>query len=83
VVAHREPGVPNWVDTTGLPEGFLTQRWAYSVRPEQMPTVKVTKVSFDAIRQHLPAGVRTVSPEERREQIRIRQEHVQRRFRQY
>ena len=83
VIAHRDPGVPNWVDTTGLPEGFMTQRWAYSERPDQLPTVKVTKVPFNTIRQHLPAGARTVSPEERREQIRIRQEHVQRRFRLY
>ena len=48
-----------------------------------VPTVKVTKVPFDKIRSHLPASVRTVSPEERRNQIRIRQEHVQRRYRQY
>jgi hypothetical protein len=81
VVAHRDPGVPNWVDTTGLPEGFLTQRWAYSKRPTELPTVKVTKVAFAEIRQHLPAGVRTVTAAERHEQIRIRQEHVHRRFR--
>jgi len=83
VIAHRDPGVPNWLDTTELPEGFLSIRWTYSEKPSELPTVKTTKVPFDAIRQHLPAGVRTVSPEERREQIRIRQEHVQRRFRLY
>jgi hypothetical protein len=43
----------------------------------------VQKVAFNAIRRHLPAKTRTVSPEERRNQIRIRQEHVQRRYRQY
>lgn len=83
VVAHRDPGVPNWLDTTGLPEGFMAMRWTYSQKPEQLPTVQVTKVGFDVIRRHLPAGVRTVSPDERREQIRIRQAHVQRRYRQY
>jgi hypothetical protein len=83
IIAHRDPGVPNWVDTTELPEGFMSIRWTYSDKPDQLPTIKATKVPFAAIRQHLPAGVRTVSPEERREQIRIRQEHVQRRFRQY
>jgi hypothetical protein len=30
VVAHRDPGVPNWLDTTGQREGFLTPRWSYS-----------------------------------------------------
>jgi hypothetical protein len=83
VIAHRDPGVPNWVDTTGLPQGFLTFRWAYSQLPSQLPTVKVTKVRESEIRKHLPAGTRTVSAAERREAIRVRQAHVQRRYRQY
>ena len=37
-------------------------------------------VRFYEIRKHLPAGTRKVSPAERREAIRIRQLHVQRRF---
>jgi hypothetical protein len=83
VVAHRDPGVPNWLDTTGHPEGFMGLRWVYPERPDRLPTLKVAKTPFEKIRQHLPAGVRSVSPEERREQIRIRQRHVQRRYRQY
>jgi hypothetical protein len=83
VVAHRDPGVPNWLDTTGLPEGFMAMRWTYSKKPDQLPTLKVTKVEFGDILSHLPTDVRRVSAEERREQIRIRQEHVQRRYRQY
>lgn len=83
VIAHRDPGIPNWVDTTGLPEGFLTFRWAYSELPDRLPTVKVTKLRFEEIRKHLPAGARGVSAAERREAIRIRQAHVQRRYRQY
>ena len=83
VVAHRDPGVPNWLDTAGLPEGFMAMRWTYSKKPDQLPTVKVTKVVFEDIGNHRPADVRRVSAGERREQIRIRQEHVQRRYRQY
>jgi hypothetical protein len=83
VVAHRDPGVSNWLDTTGLPEGFMALRWTYSAKPAEMPTARVWKVSLDEVRRTLPAGVRTVTEEERREQIRIRQEHVQRRYRQY
>ena len=83
VIAHRDPGVPNWVDTTGLPHGFLTFRWAYSELPGQLPTVKVTKIRHDEIRKHLPSATRTVSAAERREAIRVRQAHVQRRYRQY
>jgi hypothetical protein len=83
VVAHRDPGVANWIDTTGHAEGFLTPRWAYGETPppDQWPSITAKKVRFDEIRTHLHESTRTVSPEERREQIRIRQEHVQRRFR--
>lgn len=83
VVAHRDPGVPNWVDTTGLPEGFLTFRWTYPQPPDRLPATKVTKIRFADVLANLPADVRTVSGAERRERIRVRQAHVQRRYRQY
>jgi hypothetical protein len=83
VIAHQDPGVPNWIDTTGDPVGFMTPRWTYSVKPERLPTIHATKVRFDEIRTHLPADVRHVSLEERHERIRMRQAHVQRRYRQY
>ena len=35
VVAHRDPGVQNWLDTTGLRKGYLSHRWAYSELPPQ------------------------------------------------
>jgi hypothetical protein len=82
VIAHRDPGVPNWLDTTGHPEGFMAPRWAYFEKPppEIWPTISAGKVRFDEIRKHLPASTRSVSDGERREAIRIRQLHVQRRF---
>jgi hypothetical protein len=83
VVSHRDPGVPNWIDTTGLPEGFLSLRWTYPERPVALPTTRVTKLRCDAIRASLPPSTRHVSPEERRERIRVRQAHVQRRYRQH
>ncbi len=83
VIAHRDPGVPNWVDTTGHREGFMTARWAFSETPAeaQWPTISARKVAFDEIRGQLPADTPVVSPEQRREQIAIRQRHVQRRYR--
>jgi len=83
VVADADPGVPNWLDTAGHLGGFLTLRWTYSSAPPELPKATVTKVPLASVRQHLPATTRTVSPEERRQQIRVRQEHVQRRYRQY
>ena len=83
VIAHDDPGVANWLDTTGLERGFVTFRWTYTVPPTEMPRVSATKVPYAEIRQHLPAGTRTVAADERYEQIRVRQRHVQRRYRQY
>jgi hypothetical protein len=83
VLAHDDPGVPNWLDTTGHSEGFMTPRWTYSETPaqEDWPVITAKKVRFEDIRKHLPDGTGVVSPDERREQIMIRQRHVQRRYR--
>ena len=83
VVAETDPGVPNWLDTAGHRSGFLTLRWTYSAAPPEMPKATVTKLPVARVRERLPATTRVVSGEERREQIRVRQEHVQRRYRQY
>lgn len=83
VVAHRDPGVPNWLDTMGHREGFLTPRWAYSEAPpeEEWPSISAKKVPFDEIRKHLHGDTRNVTAAERRERLRLRQQHVRRRFR--
>lgn len=83
VVAHRDPGIRNWLDTTGLREGFMAMRWTYPRPADRLPTVTVRKVSFSELGDHLPAGTPRVSPVQRREQVRVRQDHVQRRYRQY
>jgi len=83
VVAHRDPGVPNWLDTTGHAQGFLSPRWAYSEQPpaEQWPVITATKVRFDEIRANLHPSTPTVSPDQRRREIGMRQRHVAKRYR--
>lgn len=83
VVAHSDPGVPNWLDTTGLKVGFMALRFTYAEPPDRMPALTVSKIGLQDVRGHVPSGVRVVNEDERREQIRIRQRHVQRRYRQY
>jgi hypothetical protein len=85
VVSHRDPGVANWVDTTGLPHGYLTIRWTYASQPprEQWPSLAVKKVAFDQVNSCFPADERRVGVDERAQQILIRHRHVQRRYRQY
>jgi hypothetical protein len=83
VVAHRDPGIRNWIDTTGLPRGYVTNRWAYSEIPDEAdwPKISARKIRFDEIRAQFPADMPSVSEAERREEIAVRQEHVQRRYR--
>jgi hypothetical protein len=61
----------------------MTVRWTYPESPDELPKVNVSKLPLAEVRQHLPATTRAVSADERKNQIRIRQEHVQRRYRQY
>jgi hypothetical protein len=83
VVAHADPGVLNWLDTTGHREVFMSPRWAYSETPDpdQWPSLSAKKVRFSEVLDHLPESTKRVTPEERRHEIEIRQHHVQKRFR--
>ena len=85
VIAHSDPGVANWVETTGLAEGFMAPRWAYSETPaqEQWPSITATVVPFDQIREALPVETAFATPEQRLRQLAIRRRQVYRRFRQF
>jgi len=76
VVAHEDPGVPNWLDTAGHAEGILQYRYVWT-RNEPVPGVRL--VRFDEIRAALPQGTPHVSPGERRCVVAGRQAHVARR----
>jgi hypothetical protein len=78
VVAHRDPGVPNWLDTEGRPAGMITHRW---IDARSEPSITARLVPFDEIAGALPPDTPRVSDRERREQIRRRQEHVAWRYR--
>lgn len=82
VIAHRDPGVANWLDTEGFQRGVIFMRYdgmhpAIIVDGEE-PTA--TKVPFDEIRLHLPADEPQITPQQRAAEIAIRRRHVQRRF---
>jgi hypothetical protein len=47
VVAHRDPGVPNWIDTVGHTSGTMLFRW---VRADAHPMPKTRVVSFEEAR---------------------------------
>lgn len=69
VIAHVDPGVPNWLDPVGSRQGMLIGRW-YGCSSNPLPTM--TRVPFAELRRHLPADTPRVSAEERAKQLRAR-----------
>ena len=83
VVAHSDPGIQNWLDTSGLPRGHLSHRWAYSQIPDEkdFPVIKAQKIRLDEVDNYIPQEMPRLTPGQRRKEIQVRQEHVQRRYR--
>lgn len=78
VLAHSDPGVPNWLDTGSSRRGFVFYRW---VRPTTtMPTPIATKVALDSVRDHLPAGHPVVARDARDAQLSARRRWYADRF---
>ena len=77
VVAHRDPGLANWLDTAGHSTGPVIVRY---VRTESAPMPSARVLSFDDVATALPSGTRWVSPDERRAVIARRRAAVSRRF---
>lgn len=69
VVAHKDPGVKNWLDTSGHPRGVVQGRWT-DCDSQPMPVAKVVKLQD--LRGALPADVATVTAEQRQEILRER-----------
>jgi hypothetical protein len=61
----------------------MSPRWAYSDTPDpsDWPEISGKKVKFSEIMDYLPAGTKTMTPAERRDEIAIRQRHVLKRYR--
>jgi hypothetical protein len=47
VVAGRDPGHPNWIDTAGHGEGPMSLRWARG--DDSLPEVRTRVVRLDAL----------------------------------
>jgi hypothetical protein len=78
VLAHEDPGVPNWLDTGGHREGLLTYRWFW---PEADPTPSSRVVDFSELASHLPSDTPVVDAPMRQAEIRSRKRHLAWRFR--
>lgn len=76
VVAHRDPGLANWLDTTGLSEGVLQYRFIWA-RTTPQPTARLVPLS--ALADAHDASATRVSARERVTAIALRRAHARRR----
>src|SRR5262249_46234501 len=72
VVSATDPGVPNWIDTTGIDEGTLYIRWAGYAGPQGLPTITSQVVPLDQLGTVLPPGTPPVTPARRQQQLAAR-----------
>ena len=82
VVAERNPGVTNWVETTGHRKGFLQFRWqrvSRALTEADGPTVEVVVVAAVGDRLPYHDGNR-ISAGDWRERIALRQQQIQNRM---
>lgn len=78
VLAHVDPGVPNWLDVAGHPRGTIFMRWN---KPPGLDAPKPTArvVELAQLRSYLPAGHPIVTPAERAATLERRRQAYDRR----
>ncbi len=79
VIAHQDPGVPNWLDAAGYIQGTLAARFLLA---EAAPDVKLRSVPVHRLRSELPADTPRIDPATRARIIERRRRAVLRRYRQ-
>jgi hypothetical protein len=67
VLATRDPGIVNWLDSNGLRDIFLNARWQGlpPQYPRQGPRLAAKVVKHAQLGAHLPKNIAKCSPEER------------------
>ena len=69
VISARDPGVHNWLDTSGYASGAIQGRW-FEASDKPMPSIR--KVKLADVRDSLPADTTFVTPSERAIALRNR-----------
>lgn len=82
VISKKDPGVYNWIDTDGLNRGYLNPRWqGLSGHPNQpSPTASLKLVKLSDLKRELPPDTKFVSSTERQEQLKLRKENYDLRY---
>jgi len=78
VIAHHDPGVSNWLDTTGSTQGCITYRWNQA---DRQPVPSCRLVSVTTLDDHLDDRWHRITVEQRASAIRVRRRAALQRFR--
>lgn len=81
VISARDPGIWNWLDTSGFRRGTHLMRYdcpgMTKFAPEKAPTARVIKL--DDLRKYIPKDTPQVTALERQAGLAARRRHIQRR----
>jgi hypothetical protein len=78
VISQRDPGIANWLDTTGATQGCITYRWNQA---DSNPVPTLELVAFDDLAARLDDRWAPITQDERSEVLRLRRRGALRRFR--
>jgi len=78
VIAHTDPGVPNWLDTAGHTQGTIAPRFLLA---EAAPVPELRVVPLAKLRDALPPDTPSVTQEQRADALERRRHAVLRRYR--
>jgi len=81
IVAARDPGLGNWLDTNGTNDGVMLIRWELLQHtPDPTKTIRGTDlVKLRDVASVVPFPIPSVSPEERQRQVDLRRRGIERR----
>jgi Protein of unknown function (DUF1214) len=74
VISAGDPGVANWLDTSGYRRGAVQGRWFGA---DERPTPTMVKIKLSDVAAHLPEHTKRVSPAERDAAMRDRRIRAQ------
>ena len=80
VIARRDPGVANWLDTTERETGQLTFRWFWP-RSDRHPSISTRVVAAASVADLVPADTPRLDAETRAADLALRRAHLNWRFR--
>jgi hypothetical protein len=78
VIAHQDPGVPNWLDASGHDRGTVAIRFLLAGAPVD---VRMRAVPFERVRDELPPDTPAIDAQSRAASLRRRHRAALRRYR--